>query len=296
MAYKSFQEYLDHKNKLWTTGKVEKVSDYTGPNDTKPPKGEMPKDAGGKGESGSAAPYASGSAKKPAKGEKGFADEGPKDLVYKPKTDVPTKVGEGGKKVASWPKTKTQEWLDDTRGMSLAEFTKKLRSEATQGLDECACQGASSPFDSVKKAANLCKCNRNILAAFVREMKRNESFTEFVAELLQHPETYVEMAKLMEDEDGSIYARRLVRAMNEMVAPPAHDEDEEDELEPGTDDMGDEPPMDDLEGEGPPMDMPMPPPKKKKKKKKPHAHNHMLDAMKDNPMMAGDMKAMMSSL
>jgi len=121
-------------------------------------------------------------------------------------------------------------------------------------------------------------------------------------------------------------ARRLVKAMNEIVAPPMHDEDEEDEGAPmgnGIDhgghedeeephddedmdmddmggdedhedgeedheDMGDEMGGGDDEGLGePPHSKIMPP-----KKKKPNPHGNMLDAMKDSPMMAHFMKMM----
>lgn len=318
MAHIKFQEYLNRKGVLKTSGTVKTIADFEGEVDSKPPKEKKHKDAGGKGQDGEIKPYhAGGVAKDPNKGKNtdGFAEKGDKKLKYEPNTDVPKKVGEGGKKTATWPKTESQEWLEKTRGMSLAEFTKTVRDEALNGLDKCDCK---DPVTAVKEAVNVCKCNERYISALVREMKRNGLFGKFFTESLVHPEAFSVLAGLMEQDES--YSRRLVRAMNEMVAPPMGEEEdelapedelgglggEEDELgmEDDLDGLGDEDELD-LDGEGEmedDLDAPMPPHDKigkiaPPKKKKKHAADHLLGAMKDTPSMHGPMKnAMMMGM
>ncbi len=265
MAHKSFQEYLDNKSKMSNTGKVQQIADYTGPKAAAPGKEKKHKDAGGEGQKGTPKPYAGGTnAADPNKGKlgDGFAKKGDKALEYTPGKKTPaTKSNDpsgvpGGKSVATWPKTKTQEWIDRTKEMSLAEFTKAMQKHATKGLDECACQNGDV-LESVKTAVALAKANTSVMNSLVREMKRSGTFGKLVAEMLKHEETYGVIARFMEHDEK--YARRLVRAMNEMVGPPAHkdDIDEDDPSKPphpsdhhgsddddpmsmGDDDMGDD--------------------------------------------------------
>lgn len=220
MKHMKFVEYLDRNKKLKTSGTVKTVADFEGTVDSKPAKEKKHKDAGGEGQKGEAKPYKGGvDAKDPNKGKNndGFANKGGKELEYKPKTDVPAKVGEGGTKKASWPKTKMQEWLEKTKGLSLAEFTKSVRNENVKGLDECACQ----PHNSIKDTVEACKCNKRQLSALVREMKRNDLFNSLFAEMVSHSESYAVLAKLM-GKDESV-AKKLVKALNEDVAPPMGD-------------------------------------------------------------------------
>lgn len=259
MAHMKFQEYLDRNNKLKTSGTVKQIADFEGSVDTKPAKEKKHKDAGGKGQDGEVKPYKGGTdAKDPNKGKlgDGFAQKGDAKLKYEPgdgwyggKNGV-SKSEEGvpgGKKQATWPKTKTQEWVDRTKDMSLAEFTKTVRAEAMKGLDECACQ--ESPHNSIKETIAVCKCNPKYVSALVREMKRNGLFGKLVKEMVDHPETFKALAILMERDE--MYARKLAKAMNEMVAPPMGDE-------AGGGDIG-----------GPPMH------KMKKKKGLPHPDDMM---------------------
>lgn len=216
--FKQFSEYLNSKNKLQTSGKVKKIADFEGTVDKKPTKESKHKDAGGKGQDGKINPYKGGNdAKNPNKDDKGgFAHKGDSKLKYEPKTDVPAKVGNGGKKSNTWPKTETQNWIDRTKGMSLAEFTKNMRTEAYKGLNECACQDA--PHNSIKETVSVCKCNQRYVSSLVREMKRNGMFSKLFSEMVQHPEAYVTLAKLMEKDES--YSRKLVTALNEMISPP----------------------------------------------------------------------------
>jgi hypothetical protein len=104
--------------------------------------------------------------------------------------------------------------------MSLAEFTKNVRNEAFKGLDECACQEA--PHNSIKETIAVCKCNQGYISSLVREMKRNGLFGKLMKEMVNHPETFKALAILMEKDE--MYARKLAKAMNEMVGPPVGDE------------------------------------------------------------------------
>lgn len=266
MAYMTFQEYLDRNNKLKTKASVAQIADFDGSVDSKPAREKKHKDAGGKGQSGESKPYKGGSdAKDPNKGQMmdGLAHKGDQKMKYMPDTtqgkdhdNIP-----GGKKAASWPKTETQDWLDRTKGMSLAEFTKTVRESTLKGLDECACQEA--PHETIKKIVHVCKCNNNNVSALVREMKRNGLFDNLMSEMANHPEAFHAIASLMEDESN---ARKFAKALNEMVAPPLGNDSEEkslmhkkknlpltmgDEDMPEDEDMGDE---GDMEDEDMPMD------------------------------------------
>lgn len=218
MIFQKFQEYLDSNKKLKTAGKVQVVADFEGKVNSKPAKEKKPKDAGGAEQKGEMKPYKGGTdAKDPNKGKDkgGLAEKGSKELEYKPKTDA-----EGTKK-ATWPKTKTEAWLEKTRGLSLAEFTKTIRNEAVKGLDECACQ-ETQPHNAIKNTVEVCKCNKQYLSSLVREMKRNNMFNSLFSEMIQYPEAYANLAVLM-GKDESV-ARKLVRALNEDVGPPMGDE------------------------------------------------------------------------
>lgn len=220
MPYCTFQEYLDRNKNLQTKPTVKQVADYEGTVETKPQKEKKHADAGGAGQTGDMKPYKAGSDaadrnKSTMKG--GLADHGDKNLKYEPKNMVANK-GEnmpGGTKKASWPKTPTQEWIEKTKNLSLAEFTKTVKNDALAGYSECGCQEA--PSTSIKKTVEACKCNQRNVSSLVREMKRNGLFSQLVEEMANHQETFAELAQLMEEE---VYAKKLAKAMNEMVAPP----------------------------------------------------------------------------
>ncbi len=265
MAHKTFQEYLDTKSKFSTKGKIEAKADYSGPKESAPKKENKHKDAGGKGQ-GQPKPYKGGKdAKDPNKGklDGGFADKGDKDLKYTPGDKEKGNFITGGKEAAGvpggktvssdWNKTKTQEWLNRTKGMSLAEFTKMIQKTTSKGIDkitnECACQESAN--DVVRQAVALANANQSVMITLVREMKRNKAFGKMVAEMLQHDETYKVMAHFMERDEK--YARRLVRAMNEMVGPPAHKDDIDDD----DDDPSKPPHPEDMHGSDDDMDMGM---------------------------------------
>lgn len=310
MAHRSFSEYLDNKSKLQNTGKVQQIADYSGPVASKPGKEKKHKDAGGEGQVGEPKPYAGGTnAKDPNKGKltDGFSGKGDKSLEYKPgKAGKSDKSGvPGGKVVAStWNKTKTQEWIDNTKDMSLSEFTKMLQKRTSKGLAE-----HTAPLDIMKQAAHLANANDSAMISLIQEMKRSKAFSKFMAEALQHDATYAVLAHYMEKDER--YARRLVRAMNEMIAPPAHKGDLDMDTDPskpphpddmhGTDDDNlDDNLVDDPEGLGDDEvpdgeevpddesdlshDSDIAPGSKIMPQKKKKGHHHLMNALKDSPM------------
>lgn len=232
MSYKNFHEYLNHKNTI-AKPKVEKLPDYHGPKDTMPPKEEKHKDAGGKGQVGSANPYKGGTdAKNPNKSEKGFADEGDKKLKYEPKID------QDNKKVKTWPKTNTQEWIDSTKELSLAEFTKLLR-EKTIGENKDPIKS----YDSLRTLVELCQKDKSVIVNLVREMKRNELLQSLMAEMLNHPESL----KVIKDDN------KILNELFSKMGPPSKlkpemPPPETDEMDDMGGDMGDD--MSDGEMEG----------------------------------------------
>lgn len=290
--FRKFQEYLDSKKHLVEKGKVEKVPDYTGPDPKSPPSAEHKP----VGDTGSATPYrAPGSDPGQPKPEKdGFGDKGDKALVYEPKTDVPEKVGDGGKEVPTWPKTKTESFLDETKELSLPEFAKYVRKTMNE---HCGCEEKKAPhvvaysagafhpdpIQAIKYVVYLTNENEHILRALVHEARRAGCLDKYVNYMLEFPETYQEIADRMNDtSEGPKVSRRIVKAMNdsynahleklnrikEQVGPPAHKE--EDDGPPRRD-----PRPDQVAGimSGGNEDHPK------------MAHDHLLDAMKSHEAM-----------
>ena len=204
MSYSTFQEYLTHKNKI-AKPKVEKVPDYTGPSNKLPPKENKHKDAGGCGQKGNIKPYKGGTnAKNPNKAEKGFADEGDKDLKYIPKT---------------------QEWVEQTKNMSLPSFTKMLR-EKTLSEDKNPMQS----YTAIKTLTEMCQNDKNIISKLIREMKRSNLLETLVLEALNHPESI----KLI--KENKMFKKPLGPSMDDMATPNDdsemhHDMDSEDDSE-----------------------------------------------------------------
>lgn len=315
---RTFTEYLDDKKKLVLKPKVEKVPDYEGPKPTKP---DAPATSGDNWKTevkpkGSPAPYkAAGTDPGQQKPEKnGFADMGDKDLVYEPDTWNPEKVGEGGKKVASWPKTKTEVFLQKTESLSLPAFTKYISRQINE---HCGCENKKAPhvvaysvgafhpdpIQAINYVTYLANENKNLLHALVMEAKRVGCLKKIVSELLSFPETYKTLAEAMGGKEGNIISGKLVRAMNEQsrrlygeeIAPPVHFDDEEEEEEEKIDN-GEDAPHDNIEGEEDSTeDLPLPedePVDDEEEPKKP-AHDNLLSAMKGHENMFSSMRKMM---
>lgn len=248
----SFSEYAAKAEKQ-PKPKVKVVADYDGPSPDSPPKGHTPKSSGGKGQEGKVNPYKGGKdAKDPNKGHSsdGLAHKGDKKLSHMPAATHSEKVPH--KVLGSYP-LKASEWVEKTKDLSLAEFTRKIRDQRMAGLDG----SSSKAYSAIKEALNVCKTNDSYITDVVLEMKRQELFETFLSIMVQQPESFAIVADLMENNDN--FARKLMSALNEMVAPPVGDvgnEDDEDMHHHGDEeesddatDMNDDDSIDDEEGD-----------------------------------------------
>ena len=249
------KEYVDDQGKLVEKPDVETVADYKGPDPKSPP-------------NKNASPYkpANDNVKSPTvKVEKGLADMGDDKLKYEPKTEYKQEV----------VKTKTEHFLNKTKNMSLAEFTKYM-------LDECGCgpvNDADLPYvsayttgkiqphppEAIKYVVVLANKNENILDNVVREIKNSGMLSKLIKSLMSDPETYDELTNLFGDPtEGPNRCKMFAKSMNsslrnfikdqesmyESVSNPIgfEDEDMEDEDMEDMEDMEDED-MEDMEDE-----------------------------------------------
>jgi hypothetical protein len=256
------KEYIDDQGKLIEKPEAKAVADYTGP-DSKAPPGK------------NSAPYkaANDKTKSPTFDveKNGLGELGNNELKYEPKTDYSQTV------VKSW--AKTEGFINKTKNMSLAEFTKYM-------LDECGCGAVNDadlpyvtayttgkfqphPPEAIKYVVVLANKNNNILDSMVQEMKASGVLGKVLRSLLDHPESYDELTSLFGDsEQGPSRCKLFAKSMNsnvqnfvkdhdsvyESVSSPVGFEVEEDDEEMDMDDedmgdeeMGDEEMMDDEE-------------------------------------------------
>jgi len=249
MAFKNFSQYLEDKMQEPLAGskpKINKVPDYTGDSPVSPPLEKAPStekgiQAGGAKQLKNPAPYKS---KTMNGADKGF--------IYS-KTNVPptefnTEIQKnknfggvpGGEPVDSafaskgspgdpFQKTgmtqktssqliglNTESFVNKTKHLSLAEFTKKLHKDSSKGLDKCGCQKA--PHSSIQETVSVCKCNDKYISALVHEMKRNGLLGQLIKEMSLHEETFKKLAALVEQDQSCAF--KLSKAINEAVAPP----------------------------------------------------------------------------
>jgi len=256
---KSLKEYLDEKGKI-TEPKVELVADYKGPDPVSPEQG------GSKTK-----PYrATASNESAPKGECGFGDKGDKNLIYEPDVEIKGKntAIPGGKTLAKETLTKTEQFLNKTKNMSLDEFTDYMLQEccgdgATEDLPTVTAYTAGKfhpfPPEAIKYITALSGKNGGIMESLVNEMKRQKLGGALVKTLMDHPEIYDEITSLLGDPDGgSKRSQSLARSMNEhynkfldeqsalyeSVGPPMgmgmDDEDEDDDDDEESDHDGSE--------------------------------------------------------
>jgi hypothetical protein len=219
------KEYLDGSGKL-TEPIEQQVADYRGPDPSAPPQAgsnDLTKNAG------KPAPYRpTNTSASAGGGESGFGDKGSKELKYEPNTEKPEKV------VSTWPKTKTEEFVDKTRNMSLAEFAKYVIEQRSvpNNLPTVTTPNQQkfypAPVEAVRYVGALTK-NRTILNDLIHEVKRNGNLGQLLELALETPEGYKELVKLLSEEEGKKRCSLLARAMHEAVAPPIGLEDEEEE-------------------------------------------------------------------
>ncbi len=222
-GYPKFHEYLASSGKTVEKAPVEKVADYKGPKASRPPKsGAWLEDADRKGKKkgvGTPAPYsAPGSDPGQKKGERGFGDQGAKELVYCPGTDT----GAKGQKQGTWPKhTKIESFLSATKDMSTEEYVKAMRDRTINGGLE---------YEAIRYIAT----NPITLTALVREVRRQGNLETLLETLLEIPDAHKILVEALAENPR--FQKALSRAMDdnvlEMIGPPMHkDEDEEDEDE-----------------------------------------------------------------
>jgi len=218
MAFKNFSQYLEDKINKPLAGKTktEKVADYSGSAPVAPPKEIAPKTGdkeikpGGAKQLGGAAPYKTQT--RSAKTGIAGADKG---FVYAksniPPTEFDTEIPQGksyggvpgGKPVSSafmskgdpgdpnqttgmTQKTSSQliglnseNFINKTKNLSLAEFTKKIHKDVQRGMNDCGCK---APNASIRETVEACKCNKKYVETLVREMKRNGLLKNFITE------------------------------------------------------------------------------------------------------------------
>ncbi len=224
-SFPKFHEYLASSGKTVEKPSVEKVADYKGPRPTSPQKsGAWLEDAERKGRKkgvGSPAPYsAPGSDPGQKKGEHGFGDEGSKELVYNPGTEVSGKEMEKG----SWPKnTKIETFISATKDMPTKEFTNFMKERTINGGLE---------YEAIRYIAT----NPITLNALVREVRRKGNLETLLEALLEIPDTHKLLVESLADNPR--FQKALSRAIDdsvvEAVGPPMHkdDEDEDEDMGP----------------------------------------------------------------
>ena len=201
------KEYVDENGKI-TKVKVDINAKYTG----KIP--ESPSDKGAK-------PYI-GSAINP--GDKALGELGHKDLEYNPDTKTAPKV------------KKTEGFVNKTKGMSLAEFTKYM-------LDECGCgqvDDETMPFitayttgkfqphppEAIRYVTALADKNEGILNNLVSTMVSMGYLNKLLKAIFEHPEAYEELTNLLnDDQDGSSRCDSLVGSMSNSYNKFVSDQD-----------------------------------------------------------------------
>lgn len=200
MKMRSFTEYLNEKGKL-----VKPIIDPdadTGPSPTPTPEKAATEGKAWKAEAAlkdKPVPYsAPGKDQGHPKYEKGFAQEGDKKLIYEPGDD--DKI----KEVPTFPKTKTEQFIDETQNMSNATFVKYMSKQINpEGM----------------KATEIVGANKHLLSAFVLETKKNGNFKELVKELFNQPEIFEELKGLISESQST--SLLFEKFFDEITAPTA---------------------------------------------------------------------------
>jgi hypothetical protein len=223
MGYMKFNEFVEKQKNKQAKPKVAVVPDYDGPSPDAPSLGKTPENSGGKGQSGKVAPYKGGkNAPDPNKGHghDGLGHKGKKENQYMPKTSHSHTVDQ--KELGAYPHIKTSEWIDETKNLSLAEFTKRIRSERLRGLDE----GANKAYAAIRETVSVCARNNSYIPDVVLELKRSGLFEAVFAFMAQQPEAVAVFTELLETDSN--FSRKVAGAISEMVAPSMSDMDHDD--------------------------------------------------------------------
>jgi hypothetical protein len=289
--FQKWDEYFNARGSMVAKPAVVTVPDYEGPNDSSPAvvkvKGvETPKAPGkhaayrtstkavvppgikgGLGFEGK--PASKHPETKLVPGEEGtfVKNQWPNNKSHKKVARMVSKAG-----VRTWPKTKTEQFIDKTKDMSITEFTAYM-------LKECGCQAAQMededtlpmvtayatgkfhphPPEAIRYVVALAKANPRIMDNLIHEMKRAGALDSLLGTTMDHPETFDHLTDILsDDEDGPKHSRAFARSMDdkfsqfqdeqddmyESVGPPFgmgyNDEEEEDDDQSPSPALGDD--------------------------------------------------------
>lgn len=322
VEFTKFREYLDANGKMKKPTVALSVNDF--PKQDSPPSQSIPPAPGlGKGKPAPYMPKKGGKASKD-----GFGDDGccppyqPDTKNAPPPQESLPKSGGGGKQ----PQAE-----NSLSRMSLSEMTSYINEQNydpdgyfNPPMVTAYMPGKfmPDPIEAIDYVTHLAAVNPALLEATIRALKYKTGMGYIVSEIARHPETFKELAALLESEDGLKYAGSLCRSMNDLystymeqfealnesaLSPPIgadkeqeleddEDWDEDDEDEEGEEESEEEEEKsdEDMEDENDPFaggeaGPPMPP---KRKPKKRFGHNNMIDAMGGHPHMLDAMKGM----
>jgi hypothetical protein len=203
------KEYLDGSGKLVEKPVVKMVADYNGPDPASPA-------ASGPGLAKSTnerpAPYRAANTNVSGKGsESGLADKGAKNLKYEP--DVDTSKDLGLKAIPSWPKSQTEQFLNKTKGMSLAEFSQYVVKECVQDVDA---------IEPIQQLAKIIEQKPKLINFFLAEVRRNGGVKNLLSAILNSQDGYDALTELLGENTKSCeaFARSLRKNLTEAVGPP----------------------------------------------------------------------------
>lgn len=269
---KTWKEYLDQNGKLVEKPVVSTVADYKGKNPASPdPSAADPN--GLVKYTQHTVPYsAPGKDSGLPKQKGGLADEGDKNLVYKP-----GETKNKQKELPTWPKTTTTEqFINETKNMSMSEFIKHMKQECTiagisVGSEESIptvtayTSGGFHPYppEAINYVVYLANKNERILENLIQEIKRQGCLGKIIKSIMNINESYDELVSLMDDEEeGPKRCNGLIRAMDdsyngyiktnselfeESVGAPIGFDDDEDDDDLDIDDRDEISDLDDME-------------------------------------------------
>jgi hypothetical protein len=206
------KEYVDEKSKVVTKAKTDVKADYKG-KEVKAPKGGKP--------------YNAKDVKKLSKKEMdaGLAKLGDKELEYVPDTAKAKKV------------MKTESFVNKTKGMSLADFTKYM-------LEECGCgqvEGEDLPYvtayttgkfqphppEAIRYISALAGKNDGILENLVSTMVSMGYLNSLLKIIFSYPQAYEELTSLFSDEnEGPDRCKSFAGAMSNNYSKFLADQDD----------------------------------------------------------------------
>jgi hypothetical protein len=206
------KEYVDEKGKVVEKAKTDTKADYKG-KEVKAPKGGKP--------------YSAKDAKKPSKKEMdaGLGKLGDKELEYVPDTAKAKKV------------MKTESFINKTKDMSLADFTKYM-------LEECGCgqvEGDDLPYvtayttgkfqphppEAIRYISALAGKNDGVLENLVSTMVSMGYLNTLLKIIFSYPQAYEELTSLFsDDKDGPDRCKSFAGAMSNSYSKFLSDQDD----------------------------------------------------------------------